>query len=268
MKTSSIKSLSLNILSVLLIVGCSDDQKDKESTDALISDSSGCSGAKTTAIRVSQSIDEDFGDGSDGELYLGFDQQLLLEDKVYNFTNIYTEEGSYVNLAEITTNQDSIITINALGNCELHGDIILPGYTGTLSISCNSLDGSGSIDISEGAVILQEDAASVVTLGDPMTFDGISLYAGTLTLNAGEGSVLIGAPADENDLPDIEYGVVIDGVDIPAGDTFFLVPSEPLELPSISFSELEINSSEISAPTPDLDEGTGSFDSSDCQGNK
>ena len=63
-------------------------------------------------------------------------------------------------------------------------------------------------------------------------------------------------------------GAVIDGIDIPAGDTFFLVPSEPLELPSISFSELEINSSEISAPTPDLDEGTGSFDSSDCQGNK
>lgn len=130
-------------------------------------------------------------DNNDGDLYLSNEQEFLLEDKTYNFTSIYTEEGSTLTLANITSDQNSIITLNTLGSCDIHGDISLDEYTGTLIIKCaNQLNMSGSIHLSGGSFILDASSMALTDLkvdvhtDDTVTLNEASITAGTVNFDA------------------------------------------------------------------------------------
>ncbi|WP_185234239.1 hypothetical protein [Teredinibacter franksiae] len=78
----------------------------------------------------------DYGDGSDGELYLAHGDIFELEEKIYNFVNINLDQGSLMTISDEIFEGDGSIQINSLGVCNLLGEIDNSDYRGSLTINC------------------------------------------------------------------------------------------------------------------------------------
>ena len=195
MKSSYFKYLILPILNVSLIVGCSHESKDSADTE--------CLETKAIATEKRQTKTIDYGDGTEGQLYLSTGQKFLLEAKTYNFMNIYAEEGSELSLANIATDQNFVIELNSIGSCDFHGDIILPDYTGTLIINCYSqMSLSGNIELSSGSLTLQtpsmviSNPSDFTSLQDNFPNDGSITLGDAVTISTSPSTTLNQEPID------------------------------------------------------------------------
>ncbi len=204
MRNSYLKYIILPILYFSLIVGCSDESKDSADTDSLFVAPIQCLEPEAIATEKRQIKTLDYGDGTEGELYLSKDQQFLLEAKAYSFLNIYAEEGSELSLTNIATSQDSVIELNSIGSCDFHGDIILPEYTGTLIINCYSqINLSGNIDLSKGKLILKTPTMNIINPSDSTNLQDDFPNDNSVTL--GEAVTITTSPSTTLTLEPINY---------------------------------------------------------------
>jgi len=126
----------------------------------------------------------DFGDGSDGELYLAFGEELALEEKTYNFTNVNLDQGSVLTIVGASSEGTGEIRINSLGVCNLLGDINLPDYLGALSLNCySSIVVQGSINLSNGSLSLATYDSSIASGGASGSGSGSSVSTGSIDLS-------------------------------------------------------------------------------------
>ena len=153
MKPSYICRLISMVIATLFIIACSEnsDNEANESETAQ-SDIPSC---QTRNLRMPLSTAPDFGDGSDGELYLASGEVFFLEARSYNFSNIYTEADSVLTVLEDTMESGGGIQINAVGNCELYGELAFANSKGPVELNCGGqINLSGDIDISGNSITI------------------------------------------------------------------------------------------------------------------
>ncbi|MFT7559480.1 MAG: hypothetical protein ACI93R_001391 [Flavobacteriales bacterium] len=121
------------IFALGIISGCSGDSNNANKAQS--EDDEICQVIKSAAPKTSSTIDY-FGDGSDGELYLGENEVFLLDERNYNFDNIYVEVNSILETSDQARDGVGKIVINSRGDCEFYGDFILEDYKGLLEINC------------------------------------------------------------------------------------------------------------------------------------
>ncbi|NRB40012.1 MAG: hypothetical protein HRU20_16345 [Pseudomonadales bacterium] len=195
MNSSFTKIFSTYIVSTLLLIACSDDRDSNSAKDQAAE----CTENNTLNRKVIRSTVSGFGDGTDGEFYLDVGEEFLLEEKIYNFTNVYTNKGSSIRLKNTSQNKDAIIEINSVGNCEFLGDIILPQFLGTLRLKCYSvISFNGNIDVSNGDLEIETPSIVIIT-PDELT----KVYRGSTISNSvviGEISTFSVSPNSANEV--------------------------------------------------------------------
>jgi hypothetical protein len=119
--------LALPALFILILSACGNDNNTSSCGDSL------------PQQKISYQSTSDFGDGSDGELYLAHGDVFYLQEQVYNFTNVNLDAGSRLLLSDAAATGSGVIEINSLGACNLYGLIDIAGYQGALSINCSTI---------------------------------------------------------------------------------------------------------------------------------
>ncbi len=170
------------------MTGCLDDNS--HSTNSQANNDENCPTTSLISQRTSTSTTLDFGDGSDGEFYLAEDEVFLLDEKTYNFSNVYTELDSILTASDQAKGGTEKIVINSVGNCDFFGNIILTDYNGTFEINCNgTINLGGTITASTGSINLEN---SEVIAGDEFDFGSdtiISADLSSIVINPGELTV-------------------------------------------------------------------------------
>jgi len=129
-----------------------------------------------------------FGDGMDGEFYLASGEVFNLEEKSYNYSNVYLEADSILSATDQVKEGVDSIQINSVGSCNILGDINLVGYRGTLIINCYSqINLGGAVNVPNGSLSIITSTVEITnpdqllnlgsgaTLGDSITItDGMA----------------------------------------------------------------------------------------------
>lgn len=172
----------LTVIATALLFGCNGESKESIQDNPDDRHSGECVNTKITPIRTQLLKAVDFGDGSDGEFHLGFGETFLLEEKIYNFTNVNLDPGSFLTIIDELNESDEGVTINSLGICNFLGSVDLSGYSGNLLINCNigltifggnysssgvvTLSGTNLFLISEGeSTNIMEETISIGSIG-------------------------------------------------------------------------------------------------------
>lgn len=109
--------------------------------------------------------------GSDGDYYLASGEVAVLEDREYNFNNIYLESNSTINISEQAKTDSAFIKINALGSCDLNGLVNIIDFKGTLQIHCDGqFNSGGELRVSGNRVLLLANGM-VITATQPNSED-------------------------------------------------------------------------------------------------
>jgi hypothetical protein len=179
------------VIATHLIIACSENSDNEtDKSEIAQSDTPSCQTADLSSLSMLLSTTPDFGDGSDGELYLAAGEVFVLEARSYNFSNIYTEADSVLTASDETIESGGIIQINAVGNCELYGKIALAGYKGSVELNCyGQIDLSGDIDISGSSMTISTSDESISL---ESTGSGAEIYS----INIGSGSTIVPDTAD------------------------------------------------------------------------
>lgn len=201
MNATYFKNIVLYILTYSIISGCADESGKNSGTESLVIVPTQCLEPQVESVKKLQANIADYSKELEEQLYLATDQNFLLEDKIYNFLSIYVEEGSKLSLAEIATNQDSIIELNSIGSCDFHGNIALPDYSGTLIISCyGQINLSGNIDLSKGSLVLRTPTTNIINpdtstnLQDDLPNDNSITLGEAVTITTSPSTTLIIEP--------------------------------------------------------------------------
>ncbi|MFT5103883.1 MAG: hypothetical protein ACI86C_001543 [Candidatus Latescibacterota bacterium] len=135
--------MSYRVISIAMIIGflfgCggeSQEETEKERIETVSADE--CVNAKESPSKSRHMKSIGFGDGSDGEFYLAYDDVFQLEEREYNFTNVNLDLGSLLTVVGELSESEGTIHINSLGVCNLLGDVDISEYGGTFILNCNS----------------------------------------------------------------------------------------------------------------------------------
>lgn len=173
MKLSSICKLIFIVIATHFISACSENNNNETNeSETVQSDTPSC---QTASLSMPFSTTPEFGDGSDGELYLASGEVFFLEARSYNFSNIYTEVDSVLTATDETMESGGIIQINAAGNCELYGRIALANYSGSVELNCGGqINSLGAIDVSSGSIAIStiSPESTVSDTSNPNTASG------------------------------------------------------------------------------------------------
>ncbi|MBL4796797.1 MAG: hypothetical protein JKY50_05255 [Oleispira sp.] len=206
MELSSICKIFTSIILIGSVIACKEDN-DKSNVSLDIQE-----GTQKEVIAPSEAQDEipecpefgpsiqamsingvqEFNDGSDGDFYLATGETFTLEERIYNFNNIYLENNSNVEISEQANKDTAVIKINALGSCEFYGNLNFEGYEGTVEIRCDgqshigmrltsgysiTLVGMGAIVISKSEDDSGGDgeggSGAIISNGDDLDGDGL-----------------------------------------------------------------------------------------------
>ncbi len=193
--------MSFRIISIIMIIGflfgCGGESQEKEMSEISLADE--CVSSKAGSFRSTPMENIDFGDGSDGELYLAYDDVFLLEENEYNFTNVNLDQGSLLTIVGELSESDGTIQINSLGVCNLLGDVDISNYRGTFILNCNSIVLEGSYNhpsgntvlTTPGSILFSDETSTNVTESTISTgsIDISAVELSTVSLNTLEGVV-------------------------------------------------------------------------------
>ena len=201
MKLSSICKLIFIVIATHFIVACSEDNNNEANeSETAQGDTPSC---QTANLSMPLSTTPEFGDGSDGELYLASGEVFFLEARSYNFSNIYTEVDSVLTATDETMEGGGIIQINAAGNCEYYGKFELSSHKGSIELSCD-----GQVSLSNQTEFL----------GSPITISGSS---------SGDSILHFSSTSSEEFNSDTASSTVISSSNVDSGLTFVPNTIEP-----------------------------------------
>jgi len=227
------------------LIACKEDNKESTSSHVPAEEISACQASvasiqavpkeEVSTRAISANSSQDFGEDSAADFYLASGEVGFLEDREYNFNNIYLESNSIINISEQANTDSAFIKIHALGSCDLNGVFNLDGYKGTLELRCDGqFNTGGTINVSNSSV-----SSSIIELRT----NGI-LITKSETLSG------------EDD--DAGRGVIIsNGNDLDGGGLIEIEGSGIIELDSIDFGDLDFT---ITENTTVIDGGTIVFD--------
>ncbi len=218
MKLNYINTSIAPVITIGLLTACvGGDESDSSESDRPLHYWEECEPSKRTIRSMPESSIEKIGTDSDGELYLAAGETLFLDERAYNFTNIYLESDSIIKVSEVAKNGLGKIQINSLGSCEFYGDIKLENYRGMLEISCFNIVVGGEISTPVGSMnISVSDEPEVVVVESGALIIGSEgagfIASGTLVVgsvgidssgpvNVGIDSInIISSPADSGSI--------------------------------------------------------------------
>lgn len=178
MKFLAVKRLFTSVIVLTLILACS--EKDEETSDESLT----CKPLDSAVQKKFEFEDPDFGDGTDGELYLASGETLFLEERVYNFNNVYLEVDATLEASDLVTNESGTIRINALGGCEFFGNIKLQHYNGVLEINCYShISLGGVVDVPNGEVSITTSSETLTSADDLTALEAGSTIGGSISID-------------------------------------------------------------------------------------
>jgi hypothetical protein len=121
-----------------------------------------CPELTASSQRMSVNSVQEFNNGSDGDFYLATDETFILEERIYNFNNIYLENNSNVEISEQANKDTAVIKINALGSCDFYGNLNFEGYEGAVEIRCDGQMAFGAALTSGYTITLVGTGAIVI----------------------------------------------------------------------------------------------------------
>ena len=156
---------------------------------------------------------QQFDDGSDSDFYLASGEVSFLEDREYNFNNIYLETNSTIKISEQANTDSAFIKIHALGSCDLNGEVNIEGYKGTLEIRCDGQFNPGGVLRVSGSSVELSSNGIVVTKTEAHSGEDDGAGSGTIISNGddldGDGLIDSGFPTivvvDSNLLDDFVF---------------------------------------------------------------
>lgn len=163
MELSSICKVFTSIMLIGSLIACKEDNKESTSSHVPAEEISACQ-ASLASIQavpndelptrtISANSPQNFGENSAADFYLASGEVGFLEDREYNFNNIYLESNSIINISEQANTNSAFIKIHALGSCDLNGVFNIEGYKGTLEIRCDGqFNTGGVINVSSSSV--------------------------------------------------------------------------------------------------------------------
>ncbi len=245
MELSSIYKLCTSIILVGSVIGCSEDNDESTSSHVSEEEVSACQTSATSIQSVSNeevstrvisaNNSQDFNEGSDGDFYLASGEVSFLEDREYNFNNIYLESNSTLSISEQANTDSAFIKIYAQGSCDFNGEFNIEDYKGTLEVRCDGqFNSGGTLRISGSSVELRSSGILVTKTEANSEEEG----------SAGSGVV-------------ISNGDGLDGVGLAEIEGPVTIEWTSTEWSSIDFGELDFT---ITENTIAIDGGTIIFD--------
>jgi hypothetical protein len=173
-----------------------------------------CPELTASSQRMSVNSVQEFNNGSDGDFYLASGEVGFLEDREYNFNNIYLESNSTIKISEQANTDSAFIKIHALGSCDFYGNLNFEGYEGTVEIRCDgqmtfgaALTSGYTITlVGTGAIVIgkSEDdsggysdggSGTIISNGDDLDGDGL--------IDSGFPETVVFIGLDDYEFPDI-----------------------------------------------------------------
>ncbi len=173
------------------LFGCggeSQKKDEKEMSEIILADE--CVSSKAGSFKSTPMENIDFGDGSDGELYLAYDDVFLLEEKEYNFTNVNLDQGSLLMMVGELSEGEGIIQINSLGVCNLLGDVDISNYRGTFILNCSSIILEGSYNHSSGNTVLTTPDSILISDETSTNISESTMSTGSIDISSAELSTV------------------------------------------------------------------------------
>ena len=249
-----------------LIISCSGGDSNghmQEGPSNENSQANACKSALTNSF-MTESNNPHYGTGLDGDLHIAHGETFIIEHTMYNFNNLYMEEGSSIIITQHLIEQNEPIEIFALGLCHLNGSLEPLNYMGNVSFACPEITVGDFLAHAHVLLVSEEITFMGVTLQDTDTAEendsnsGVTLDNGSniienLTLNSDNLLIIDDLNAFTTDLFELDLTdnetdssfLIIDSIDsiqtqpidmtIHAGFSDFIMQSENDSIP------LEIN---------------------------